>query len=134
VYHGRVLRPHAFHTPKSKEAAMSPSMTLPRLALAALAATAIAAPAAQAKPIDPTGPAPAVIVPQDRHHPRVPATPEWPVDSHVLGRSQAQLAGADGDEGGTDVPAVLVIIGGTLVAGGGMAAVAATRRRPRPAH
>jgi hypothetical protein len=42
--------------------------------------------------------------------------------------------GGDGADDGSDVAAALVIVGGTLVAGVGLAAVVAARRRHRPAH
>ena len=106
---------------------MTPRRMLTRMTVASLAAAALAAPAATALPTDPTGPRPDDMhVQKDARQARVPAQPEWPIDSHVLGRSHAQLDGASGN-GEDEFPAALVVIGATLVLGGGVAAAAAMR-------
>jgi hypothetical protein len=126
---------------------MSHRKYLSRLALAALAAAALAAPAATAMPADPivmeTLPPPSTQ--DDRRsenaadpspppvaHPRA-IPPTWPENPEPIGRSQPQSAVDGGDGGGTDVPVVLIAIGGALVLAGGTA-YAVTRQRTRAAH
>jgi hypothetical protein len=140
---------------------MSHRKTLSRLTLASLVAAGLAAPMATAMPTDP-GTA-AVTDPRqaDMHastvtksktpkqdlrteaaadpsrppvgHPRLAGPPTWPENPQPIGRAQAQLAGSGGGGSSDDVPVELLIVGGALVLGGGMAATA-VRLRARTAH